>query len=383
VKLRLEHSGSLISSALVLGGILAALAIGEGCFRWVVKPPPNQDRWYHPYLITGDFISGANPTESPEAAGYRKTGLSYLYHPEAPVSGIEARGDYFFGERRGLAQPDPSGRRKRIMILGGSLALGDGVKDRSRTWTRLLERELRARLRSEQIEVLTVATRSFVSTQERLALELFVLPKKPDAVVFLDGFNDMSALLHLARPGDPYNMGTLYARYYSIAFQLLRWASDHSALIRYFVLKEVGGKSGEAFRAIAADSALTERYGEGIARVYNDNIKRMSRRCMQEKVPCFFFFQPNRPLTDSYRGLTSEMPVYARISQRMLETVRSEGSFSAGSRFKDLTHLLDQRPDVYVDRVHFSEEGQEILARAVAERLLSSRVFEGHHFSSQ
>ncbi|MGZ3686703.1 MAG: hypothetical protein ACXVBW_00290, partial [Bdellovibrionota bacterium] len=344
----------IIASAL---SVFLTLVVAEVYCRRI-STLQNFDRWFHPYVSTGDF-KGLSRAEAPEAFGYERNGLIYTYGYPKPISGLAEEAEYLFDGLAARTKPDPKRRRKRIFILGGSVALGDGAEKDENRWRYLLQNKLRQRLHSDEIDVVPAAVRAFVTTQERLTLELFVLPLEPDAVIATDGYNDLNTLNFGARPGDPFNEGVIQARYDSAVFQALRALSDRSALVRFFLWKSVYRRVGDQRQRIMSDPRLAENYFSSVAAIYSDNVRRMARRCHQENVPCYFLFQPHLEMTAHYAQPGSPMVPNTTAAFRTLSAVKSGGRFPEGTEFRDLTHMLDGHDDYYVDSVHFDDRGQE------------------------
>jgi hypothetical protein len=309
-------------------------------------------RWLEPYLGFGNF-KDSDPASPASLAGYESKGLIYQWKPTAEVQSVLSRAPLTFGKGYpATEEKDPS--RKRVVVVGGAVALGDG------SWPKrfpgLLQEELRKV--SRDLQVFTAATRSFVSTQERVALELYVFPLRPDAIVFLHGFNDMNQAASLARPGDPYNMGVNYARSENPWFGFLQLLAEHSALVERFLSRSVlatfaDGRDGltKTARGIFSRSA---------AAVYEDNVRWMARRCEQEKVRCLFLLQPFR----DFEGEYGEESV--RMAYRLIAAAFQKNPLKGMASFHDLALPYSKRPELFNDEVHMGEAGQTAVAKDAA-----------------
>lgn len=334
-------------------------------------------RWTHPYVELGDFAGdrGEGGPQSPEAFGYRRRGLVYTYEPEAAVASMRERGLYRDPSLADVARA-PDGRRTRIFVVGGSVALGDRASDEAHRWPRLLEERLRDTLGDRAITMVPAATRSFVSTQERIELELNVFPSKPDAIVVIDGFNDVSNFHFAARPGDPYNQGIAYARAETSWFAPLEALAAHSALVRHYFSKHVYAAVAEATHENGAPRRRAA-YADGILRLYEDNLRHMIRRCHQEQVPCFFFFQPWRSLTEKRAdpdraGGDPLVETYEKMATAFV-AARDAAPANAAIELSDITRIFDAKPSVFVDPCHPDDDGQAILADQIARVLVHRR----------
>jgi lysophospholipase L1-like esterase len=331
---------------LIAVGVLLAAMAGEIYCR-LKFPGKLDERWLDPYTLTGAFRVHAL---GPEAYGYRDAGWTHVYDSDAKLDGVQARWQPLY------PRPVPPGERRRVFVVGGSVALGDGASTGATRWWRVLEEKLRAALHDDKIDVIPAAMQSFVTTQERITLELYVLPLKPDVVVVLDGFNDAENLAFGVRPGDPYNLGTAYTRYDSLGFHVWLSLARHSALARWWLERRVAAALHEA--NVHRTPAQLTAWEDSAVNIYRDNVTRMARRCAQESVPCLFFAQPARELTVHHYG-GPETP-----------TTRMLARMAATQGVVDLTHLLDARRESYVDVVHFDDGGQQLLADAVLAELV-------------
>ncbi|MFC1836122.1 hypothetical protein ACFL2Q_15615 [Thermodesulfobacteriota bacterium] len=90
----------------------------------------------------------------------------------------------------------------RVFVIGGSAAYGSGASSTDTRWYMELERLLSKGLK-RQVRLIPAAMGAYVSTQERMVLELIVLPRRPDCVIILNGYNDLvNCLTYCTRPGD-------------------------------------------------------------------------------------------------------------------------------------------------------------------------------------
>ena len=345
--------------------LLLALATGELFFRINKLAPENGDRFLQPYITTGDETI-TQVAERPEDYGYEHRGVGYYFSFNLPVKTVADR-EFMTLTPRAKDLKIPA-NPKKIFVVGGSVARGDWASEKQEWWRRL-EKKLRQSRRDDSISVIPAAMASWVSSQERLAMELFVFPKKPKAIIVVDGANDIScAEREFSRPGDPFNQGFLYARYYSPWFELIRSLSNHSAIIRYFLLKHIQDEHDHLHSEVMNDPKRTEIESSSIASVYLDNIHWMARRCEQESIQCYFFLQPERSVTRKYANpAAKEDPIEIGLYKLYTNQIRSTlGVLGKKSHFYDLTHLFDgEAQQHYVDNVHFLDPGHEMMADAV------------------
>ena len=352
---------------------IAAAVVGlEVASRWWLKPWHQEigSRHMQPYFMSGGYyqtpLGGARAENvllgpgGPETYGYRRDGSMYVFGFDEPVHSVADRGTFLFQDRVALANAAPDPNSVRVFVLGGSSAYGVGATQPDRRWYAVLERSLTESL-GKRVDVIPAAMVGHVSTQERLALELMVLPRQPDAVVILDGWNDVALpALFGVRPGDPYDQGILYGDFYSAFGGFRRGIARHSALARYLVHRSMARAVAARQAELLASPERMAQYAASTASVYVDNLTRMLERCGHQRLPCAAFLQPSRDVIT--RGAEEDrrhaliVASYAEIRARLRQT-------PPGASARDLSELLPA--DLFVDDVHFNDEGHAAVARAM------------------
>lgn len=335
-------------------------------------------RAYLPYFGSGHFKihstlkSLEQGREGPGRFGYRKRSGYYLYDPETETPDGSDRFGFLL---ENWLSPYRAARIReielrapgafRIFVIGGSTAMGTSASSAGKTWSNILEETLGRDFPDQRIFVFNAAVGGFVTTQERLALELAVLPRRPGLILHLTGFNDLSLpLRNGSRPGDPYQTGLRYFQVYGNS--LLRAAVEHSAAARCFFRNRISGILSRREAEILADRSLSDPLAEEIARVCRANLQAMHRRCVQEKTPYLAFFQPYN-LSAGRAG-----PDLAGKRKRFYDRIRKLILDRTGPG-EDRIPLLDLGPafgaesarTLFTDEVHLNDAGQEALARAV------------------
>jgi lysophospholipase L1-like esterase len=336
---------------------------------WVMGRRPVQ-----PYLAFGDFYEGLplevmQEREGPECYGYRQAGSIFVHSFEARVESAAERGTFLFQDRAELANLAPRADLTRIFVLGGSVASGTGASAIEKRWYVALERALSDRL-GHTVRAVPAAMGAYVSTQERLVLDLMVLPRRPDAVIILDGFNDAIEPAEFgARPGDPYNQGVFYEdAYHSVSFALKKWLAQRSYFCRYLLHRSLQSSLEANRRAILADPRRVANYAQSVASVYLDNVLRMLQTCAQNHVRCMVFVQPARALTLRRAGMAAPLDSAEQLGLLAYEEVlRRVHSLPAGTPLYDLTAALDalDARDLFLDSAHFRDRGHAAIAEAM------------------
>ena len=356
---------------LTLVSIFATFALLELASRlWLV--PWHQEvgsRHMQPYFMTGAYFQTPLPgvpthtlmlgPGGPETYGYAKGGGTYVFGFDQPVRSVADRGTFLFQDRVDLANAAPDPNVLRVFVLGGSVAYGAGASQRDKRWYLQLEQLLTASV-GKTVRVVPAAMVGYVSTQERIALELMVLPRNPDAIVILDGWNDAALPATFGvRPGDPYDQGMLYGDFYLALGGFKKWLAKHSYLARYLVQRSIATAVGAQREALTSSPERIAAYADSTSAVYVDNLTHMLQRCADQRIPCLSFLQPARDLTLAATDASRNPLVaasYDRIRRQLQEKL-------AGKPIYDLSTLL--ATEAFTDNVHFGDAGHAALAAAM------------------
>ena len=218
----------------------------------------------------------------------------------------------------------------RILILGGSVAWGAyASQEKTSYFHRLSDRLAQMGLPAR---ITVIASGGWVSDQELLALTARGLALRPDIVVFLDGFNDLTN-----KPDVP--MGTRALDYLANATAAIDFCSARQMKVAFFL-----------------QPFLSEKPNPSVL----------------EKLILALPFNPD----DTDDGTLSPLErAHALKELRTGVEVLREGLRSAINRstlasFTDCSGIFnDQKATTFSDYCHFSDPGHEILARAMAEHL--------------
>ena len=369
--------------------ILLVLAFAEIAARFILEEQKSGLRPFEPYFVSGDFFLVHSEEEliaakgGPESYGYRSTLATYIYTPEEPATVFD-RSNFLFEDslsRYDSGKVDEISRSKpesiRIFVVGGSAAQGWGASDKEATWHAALERKLRQSLDYPDIYIFNAAIGAFISTQERIAFDMAVAPRKPDITIVLDGFNDMYLpAIFGARPGDPYQVGRRYYQIYNSSVG--KFLKNHSALVNFLfgrlAYKNLIGNSERTLSNQKEASILAE----GIGNVYIANTEYLIERGSDE-APVLVFFQPWRDWARHDMGMRTRSR-YFGFFMGISERIRK--SFEGNNRFIDISSALNGTDKIkyFMDSVHFADEGHQIVADAMfpyvqreVKRLISKR----------
>jgi lysophospholipase L1-like esterase len=286
-----------------------------------------------------------------------------------------------------LARPKPAGVC-RVFVVGGSTAFGAGASSTKRTVAGYLEQHLRNRWedvrrlaprqpatsdavehnrlrrfletirRCHTVEVITAAASGWTSTHERILIENRLAELEPDLVISLSGHNDAFF--------GSFDKNILWTRAFQDDYYFLL---ANSLLSCNFDLPFPPDDPGKEPRVDA----------EVMARRLLHNV-RLAQAALEPTGACYVWaLQPiiaatRKPLTPREQAMAKRarqdrlLSVYAQ----MRETLATFES--AGFAYLDLTDAfdhLDEQTDVFVDGCHFGDRGHDLIARALADRILA------------
>ena len=324
-------------------------------------------RPYQPYFGFGDFCTVAKQQELEERGllprGYRYQGGHFFWEPTAECTAATV-GDFLYEHylsryrAEDVELVDPA---RRVFVLGGSLAVGSSATNPERSWHALLERTLARQFPPRAPRIFNCAMGAFISTQELLALVLAVLPRRPNAVIFLNGLNDIAQpWTHGTRPGDPYNLSTVLKYWYERPF--VHGRADPQA-----------ERSLERRTAAVLQNAeartLVQR---SIANVYVQNMSRCIDLCRAADVKVAVCFQPWLEMSRRRLGLSVTEGGFAvgvaAAVEETFELIRQQMTDLHSDAFYDLTGLIEHRDQLgrFSDPFHLDDNGQALLGEAVA-----------------
>ena len=322
---------------------------------------------YQPYFGVGKFAEVASQRELESGhlpAGYRFDRGVYLWEPAVEVHAT-APGDFLYEHylsRYSAADVDTVPPARRMFVLGGSLAVGSSASTKETAWHAVLERRL-GEMAPGAPTVFNCAMGGFVTMQEVMALTLVVLPRRPAAVIFLNGFNNLaSSFTHGSRPGDPCNISTAMKAWYERPFVHGR---DDPRMIEAL--------HGHV-RRVLSDPEARGRLQRSAANVYVEHMGYCMELCRALGIRCAVFFQPWREITRRTLGMDIErsdfpVPGVANAIEETFDLIRQRMVASHGDGFHDLTRVFDHPDQVawYTDFCHVDDRGQERIGHAIAQ----------------
>ena len=345
---------ALAPTLLALGEVVSR--VGEAVSR-AEEPLPYPPKRYAPYLLAENAPNFRNESIEVDERGFRSK----------PFADRKPRGAF------------------RLFLLGGSTAVGYGIRSNSETITGQLLRGLESRYPGRSFEVVNAAVSGHISTQELILLHTKVLRWDPDVVVVLDGRNDFYfATSPRWRPHANDDVEAVASLVEEATRSPLRALLRRSSLLRRLGL---AARSGGDPASRAVDPAGEER-GEGRLRaeavdLWARNLKYMHEVARSEGVRTFFLLQPSlthtdKHLTEAERGLLRDLDRrpktyvkgYARLSAELFGEAarRVEELRASGIEAVDCRGIFgEEAGTVFTDECHLNALGNRHLADLLLE----------------
>lgn len=326
-----------------------------------------------------------------EVADY--TDGSWRYHPHLGWDALPFRGEFIDVDSVGvrktwLPEPAPGDDVPTIYMFGGSTTWGMLARDEY-TVPSYLQKKLHEAGRS--FRVFNYGDLAYTSTQELINLILLLRDgHRPDFVIFYDGVNDTYGAHQAGSAGNVLNVfgskekfdeRLTPRRHLGIAFQGL--LADYSVLYSFAVRARnlinpppVYPEPGARF----SDQQL-RNLGEDIATNYAKTIEFLDRLSKAYEFEFLAFWQP---VTFTEDHLFAEEEIDIRVGDKALgklhRFVVEALHRKRIANFHDISGVLKGRTTTqYVDYCHLSEDGNRVVANAIADIFLASleRASEG------
>lgn len=236
----------------------------------------------------------------------------------------------------------------KIVTLGGSTT--DAVRFPFKSWSQILSEKLEGE--GNKVCVICGGCIGYKTSQELVKLIRDVIPLKPDMILDYSGYND--ALFNESESDH------LFLHHYQIElFTEMHLHNEYEEYGEHY-LKE---KSGLTF-GLKNDLTRWQQY--------INNIKVMKGVCDIFGIKFFSFLQPwlaTKPIFSmSEREMIINYPTIFmdRHYHSLLEFYKNKNTIDS-SYMIDLTQIFNSAGDVYIDRAHVNEKGNEIIANNIME----------------
>lgn len=355
----------LLLSLSVFAVLFAILEIRQ---RWN-DAADSAERSEKPYSVRGETVDGRSVSDRGGAIALRHHPyLVYRTAPDQRTAGVTVNAQGFRG--RDWTREKPAGTR-RVAVLGGSVAFGQGASGDDATFCARLEASLRAD--GLRAEVMNAGVIGYGSTQELIQLATVVLDYAPDVVVLVDGWNDfyIGATLAETEPAIVHPTFLDFDRALARSTEHARNLFRASAYVRRMEAKLSRNRSREG------------RFGtfhDNLARtlpIYRRNVSRMCKLATAHGSRVVVVAQP-----ELYRR-GGDIPAAERVLRERFDTsgygaagraqypsfveAAADVARAEGALFLDATTIFDDVADaVFVDFVHLNDRGNAILAERLA-----------------
>lgn len=407
---------------LVVVPLLSAAGLEIGCRlidRWRGKPwDAQQSRASVEQLCRMLTRISYDPEKAETPAEAERLSRTSILNP---YTGWEERltQDHIADDQAYYGRPE-SKQNFDVLILGGSVAYFFGDLG----GPRLLERIAAATGRARRMRVHNYAIGGYKQPQHTMLLSyLLAVGHEPDAVIALDGFNEAALGWDNSQSGTHPIYPPLH-HWISATNSLGTDAETVEMLFAVRAAQDRAREFGEWFlrsglwRSCFLDHALElrlERLRRRYARAFEDMTNRvverpkeaetrgpryeseaaaivgsirtaweegsasMSGMCASRGIPYLHVLQPtlhdrgSKPLTDLEVAKAFAIPTWIEGVKQVYPSLREGGArlSARGVPFLDASLLFQDHPeDLYYDACHFGERGNEILADAVADRLV-------------
>jgi len=278
----------------------------------------------------------------------------------------------------GVTIPKPAGRF-RIAAFGGSSTFSY-LADDSRTWTRLLEEELRAAL-GRDIEVVNVSAPGYSSWESSILYRYRVRDLQPDAVIVYHAWNDLKLFRGLEEDGE----------LRKATFSPKPWRAQLRKLQLAWRVRSLSRPPGQP---APREERWLEVHGEKAFHVSTDGPAHrfarhwyhdMARTFSDDGVLAIFASQAGlltranladpellQHIYAEFVGL--DYPEILRQWEAIIEMQR-EAVAQVDGVFADVRAAVPADLEHFRDHVHLTDVGNAAVAKALAAELLSSQRF--------
>ena len=263
----------------------------------------------------------------------------------------------------------------RVYVFGGSTAWGWGAPDWG-TIPAYLQQQLE-RQYAEPVCVVNYGENAYVSTQNVIQLLLLLdSGDVPDAVVFLDGVNDVLAASQNRAPLVHQNFEEIAALFEKPVHPLVAWVRDLNTVELFHTLARQTGLSA-ATGSTGAGTAPDDLAG-AVARTYLNNYRIVAALAASFQFRYYFFLQPyilegDKALTPEEQNMLTGLNWVFNLDAAVTDLFAGTYSQIEASRpeheyLYSLTGVFDDAPgQIWLDTWgHITPVGNEMAAVAIS-----------------
>jgi len=270
----------------------------------------------------------------------------------------------------------------RIAILGGSTVFGVGVTDQD-SWPALLQEKL-----GKQYAVINYGVPGYSTAENIIQMALIVPEKRPNIVIYYEGWNDIRNYHEKNLGADYYGHGM--RQYGNLAI------SNFEQETTFDSLKDIFATVRMAYRIMIIIGSFQEQTKETfevfdtpdpfVDKIYIRNLHTL--KILAENIDAYAVFIPQVLNYTSYYGKSGSREWSRHIKDEAMPVLmgkfneKMNGVCSKGEKTcVVLSEVLEEKwqPDDFVDEGHFSKSGGLKIAKKVAQiirRTSNSEVFD-------
>lgn len=305
----------------------------------------------------------------------------------------------------------------RIFLLGGSAAYGAETVypeiddhwriDNHQTIDFFLEQKLNAMYPEKRWEVINAAVKGYRLHQDLARIQSVLLRYRPDAIVLIDGVNDMSGLIDAGPRYDPYAETPLGEEFEDLtnphSFRSLRvmlatWLYRNSVLFRVLRDRAIGSvrmqyrERRQKAEPVPEQFELTSDEQQRVTEIagqigyYRHAVRQIHRVLALDGIEDIFVLQPALRLTKKiFAGSEARLAEYDRAVAGRIEIAAYRELYPEiakqlsedrdGYRFLDFTHELDgMTTQAFTDYCHLTPDANRAIADRLFEEIKSTRL---------
>jgi len=273
---------------------------------------------------------------------------------------------------------------KRVLLLGGSVAMGVGVIEEDNTIARVIERTLQIHYPGYPIQVINGAAMGYNSAQELIMYEFTASDYHPDVVVCLNGWNDAFSTITTGVPGYP----EFYTQYlsknpeFNSRWDIIKHFLKKSSLYQLFCRKF---RAGRKEPVSIPDEIKTPPVRQEIARQYSRNMQNLKYLTAANSAAFMIFIQPylgttQKPLSENEQGLLESwncwipgIDDYLRENLRLMsENLHNLPDLDQQFIFDLNNEFMEVDQSIFDDQCHLVDLGQRLTGEFIANKIIEA-----------
>lgn len=255
---------------------------------------------------------------------------------------------------RGKEIAPDKGNAYRIVALGESTTFGITINPSDRPWPEVLEEMIRSRLKLQRpVEVINAGVPAIVLPENLARLSKDILPLRPDLIISyhgLNGFNLLTKALPSVRGRPP-------PRFQPRPLKLVAAAEYRLKMLRY--RRQYAAQSGQRIEAIT--DPLATDYG----RAYQQLIEIVATNHVRLVLANYSMAVNRHSDPDAlefyrvgYPGIAAHIVANVAHTKLLEQLARQHPEIA----LVDTQPALDGQHELFIDAVHFTQEGRQRLA---------------------